>query len=229
MAERKLPVGEGKKRKVGNTEITTCEILGPSIVDLIRAGMRPSMAAQAAGIAKSTVSGWIKRGSEEQWRIENGETPKEIEKPYLEFVQSMMKAEAEAQAGLVVSWFREARQGDWKAAQAFLSKRWPDEWGDSNTMKVEVSGIGGGPIQAQVYHSMEEDEARKRAVLEALVEAGDLPTNVLGAWDGIEDAEIVNVNEGPISEPDQLEDTVHVESSPHTPPEADGISHVVND
>ena len=138
---------EGKKRKVGGEEITTCEILGPSIVDLIRAGMRPSMAAQAAGIAKSTISGWIKRGSEEQWRIENGEEPNKLEKPYLEFVQSMMKAEAEAQAGLVVAWFREARQGDWKAAQAFLAKRWPDEWSDSSTVKLEVTGAGGGPIQ----------------------------------------------------------------------------------
>lgn len=229
MAERKLPVGEGKKRKVGDSEITTCEILGPTIVDLIRAGMRPSMAAQASGIAKSTVSGWVKRGSEEQWRIENGEEPRELERPYLEFVQSMMKAEAEAQAGLVVSWFREARQGDWKAAQAFLAKRWPDDWGDSNTMKVEVSGLGGGAIQAQVHHTVEEDEARKRAVLEALVEAGDLPTNVLNAWDGIEDAEIVDVNEGPISEPYELEAAVQSETSTHPTPEADGVSNMVDD
>lgn len=229
MAERKLPVGDGKKRKVGNTEITTCEILGPTIVDLIRAGMRPSMAAQAAGIAKSTISGWIKRGSEEQWRIEQGEEASDLEKPYLEFVQNMMKAEAEAQAGLVVSWFREARQGDWKAAQAFLAKRWPDEWGDSNTMKVEVSGLGGGAIQATVHHTLEEDEARKRAVLEALVEAGDLPNNVLGAWDGIQDAEIIDVNEGPTSEPYELETAVRSETSTQPPPEADGVSNMVND
>lgn len=228
MAERKLPVGEGKKRKVGNEEITTCEILGPTIVDLIRAGMRPSMAAQAAGIAKSTVSGWIKRGSEEIWRIENGESPRELEKPYLEFVQNMMKAEAEAQAGLVVSWFREARQGDWKAAQAFLAKRWPDEWGDSNSIKVEVSGIGGGPIESRMVHSLEEDEARKRAVLEALVEAGDLPNNVLGAWDGIEDAEVIDVNEGTISEPDELETALRAETSTHAAPETDSVSNVVN-
>lgn len=229
MAERKLPVGDGKKRKVGNMEITTCEILGPTIVDLIRAGMRPSMAAQAAGISKSTVSGWIKRGSEEQWRIGEGEKSLDLEKPYLEFVQSMMKAEAEAQAGLVVSWFREARQGDWKAAQAFLSKRWPDEWGDSNTMKVEVSGLGGAAIQAQIHHTLEEDETRKRAVLEALVEAGDLPNSVLGAWDGIHDAEIIDVNEGPTSEPDELEAAVRAETSPHTSPEADSVPNVVND
>jgi hypothetical protein len=218
MAERKLPVGEGKNRKVGNTQITTCEILGPTIVDLIRAGMRPSMAAQASGISKSTVSGWVKRGSEEIWNIEKGEEPKELEKPYLEFVQGMMKAEAEAQAGLVVSWFREARQGDWKAAQAFLAKRWPDEWGDSNTLKVELSGVGGGPIQAEMQHSVIEDEERKRAVLEALVEAGDLPNNVLNAWDGVIEAEVVDDNTGPTIDADGLETAVRIETPPHTAP-----------
>jgi hypothetical protein len=229
MAERKLPVGGGKKRKVGGEEITTCEILGPSIVDLIRAGMRPSMAAQAAGIAKSTISGWIKRGSEEQWRIENGEEPNKLEKPYLEFVQSMMKAEAEAQAGLVVAWFREARQGDWKAAQAFLAKRWPDEWSDSSTVKLEVTGAGGGPIQSEMRHSLKEDEEKKRAVLEALVEAGDLPPNVLGAWDGIEDAEVIDVNEETTGEPDGMETTMRFDAPPLTPPEADSISDMDDD
>lgn len=224
MAERKLPVGEGRKRKVGDKEITTCEILGPTIVDLIRAGMRPSMAAQAAGLAKSTVSGWIKRGSEEQWRIENGEEPTEIEKPYLEFVQSMMKAEAEAQAGLVVSWFREARQGDWKAAQAFLAKRWPDDWGDSNTMRVEVSGAGGGPIRTEMMHGLKEDEDRKRAVLEALVEAGDLPSNVLSAWDGIEDAEVIDDNTRTVSKPDNMEETMRTDVAALPSPQADSVS-----
>jgi len=33
----------------------------------------------------------------------------------------------------------------------------------------------------------EDDEQRKRAVLAALVEAGDLPSNVLQAWDNGED------------------------------------------
>jgi hypothetical protein len=32
--------------------------------------------------------------------------------------------------------------------------------------------------------SQEDDDARQRAVLAALVEAGDLPRDVLSAWDG---------------------------------------------
>ena len=229
MAERKRAVASGAPRKIGGQSVTTCEILGPTIVDLIRAGMRPGMAAQAAGISKSAVSGWVKRGSEEQWRIEQGEAPTKLEAPYLEFVQSMMKAEAEAQAGLVVSWFREARQGDWKAAQAFLAKRWPDEWGDSNTLKVELTGLGGGAIQTEMRHSLVEDEDRKRAVLAALVEAGDLPNNVLNAWDGTIDAEVIDDITGPIIDTDGLEEAVRTEASPHASPEADSIPDMGND
>lgn len=229
MAERKRAVAGGSPRKIGGQAVTTCEILGPTIVDLIRAGMRPGMAAQAAGISKSAISGWVKRGSEEQWRIEQGEAPTKLEAPYLEFVQSMMKAEAEAQAGLVVSWFREARQGDWKAAQAFLAKRWPDEWGDSNTLKVELTGLGGGAIQTEMRHSLVEDEDRKRAVLAALVEAGDLPNNVLNAWDGTIDAEVIDDITGPIIDTDGLEEAMRTEASPHASPEADSVPDMGND
>lgn len=229
MTERKKAVGDAAPRKIGGVQVTTCEILGPTIVDLIRAGMRPSMAAQAAGISKSAVSGWVKRGSEEQWRIEQGEVPTKLEAPYLEFVQSMMKAEAEAQAGLVVSWFREARQGDWKAAQAFLAKRWPDEWGDSNTLKVELTGLGGGAIQTEMKHSLVEDEDRKRAVLAALVEAGDLPNNVLNAWDGTIDAEVIDDITGPIIDTNGLETAVRTEASPHASPKTDSVPDMEHD
>ena len=140
-----------------------------------------------------------------------------------------MKAEAEAQAGLVVSWFREARQGDWKAAQAFLAKRWPDEWGDSNTLKVELTGLGGGAIQTEMRHSLVEDEDRKRAVLAALVEAGDLPNNVLNAWDGTIDAEVIDDITGPIIDTDGLEEAVRAEASPHASPEADSVPDMGND
>lgn len=229
MAERKLPISEGKNRKINGKEITTCEILGPTIIDLVRAGMRPGMAAQAAGLTKQAVSKWIKRGSEEIWRIENGEDPIPLEEPYRKFVEDMTKAEAEAQGGLVLSWFREARAGDWKAAQAFLAKRWPDEWGDTNTMRLEVTGVNGGAIEATVKHTLEEDELKKRAVLEALVEAGELPSNVLGAWDGIIDAEVIDDNTGTTSPTNELEAAVRTEPATQPAPEADSVPDMDND
>jgi hypothetical protein len=97
---------------------------------------------------------------------------------------------------LVLAWFREARQGDWKAAERFLAKRWPQEWGDNNTVKLEVSAMG-MQSDAPILQSQEEDDSKKRAVLAALVEAGDLPSNVLSAWDkdDVIDAEVVEDDE----------------------------------
>jgi hypothetical protein len=182
-----------RHRKIDGEVITPCEITGPVIIDLIRAGMTASRAAEAAGIGKSTVSGWVSRGITEQTHIDKGGEPNIKEKPYLEFVQNMVKAESESMGALVLSWFKEARAGDWKAAERFLARRWPQEWGDSNTVKVEVSGGFGMTVnEAPAPLALQEDEDRKRAILEALVEAGDLPANVLGAWDGDKDADIID-------------------------------------
>jgi hypothetical protein len=60
-----------------------------------------------------------------------------------------------------------------------------------------------GFVQPEVNQDRElvetNDQDRKRAILEALVESGDLPPNVLSAWDGededIIDAEIVENKE----------------------------------
>jgi len=180
-------------RRVDGEVVTQCEVIGPTIIDLIRAGMTPSRAAEAAGLARSTISGWVKRGIIEQNSIDNGAEPITMEAPYLEFVHGMAKAEAEAMGGLVLAWFKEARAGDWKAAERFLARRWPQEWGDSNTVKVEVSGgIGMGGADAPKPLTLQEDEERKRAILSALVEAGDLPSNVLSAWDGDKDSDVID-------------------------------------
>ena len=198
-SKKKIPIANNSTYKVGGELVTTCDRLGPVINDLIRAGMTPSRAAEATGLSKSTVSGWIKRGMNEQAHIEAGGEPNPSEKPYLTFIEGMIKAEAEAMGGLVLAWFKEARQGDWKAAERFLARRWPQEWGDNNTVKLEVTAAGMFN-QQEVNNDKElievDDNQRKRAILEALVESGDLPENVLSAWDDdIIDAEVIEDNE----------------------------------
>lgn len=174
--------------------VTPCEAIGPAIIDLIRAGINQSRAAEAMGLSRSTVSRWIQRGLIEQDRISKGLEPEELEAPYLDFVQKLLKAEAEAQSALVLSWYKEARAGDWKAAERFLAKRWPQEWGDNNVVKLEVNA--GNPV-AEPAGPPEDDEERKRQILEALVEAGDLPANVLEAW---KNGEVIDTEEVPHEE-----------------------------
>lgn len=221
----KVPnAGQKGRRNVGGELVSPCELLGPTIVELVRAGMRPSAAAQAAGIARSTLSGWIKRGVAENMSIEGGAEPNSIEAPYKKFVDELNKAEAESQAGLVVAWFKEARSGDWKAAKEFLARRWPDEWGGNDTVKVEVSG----GIMGQIEHTHEiapvDDDARKRAVLEALVESGDLPSNVLDAWDGVIDAEVIDDSQESVGSTDRVEEAVRIDASSHSTPETSSVS-----
>lgn len=136
---------------------------GPTVIELIKGGMTPSRAGEVAEVSKNTVGVWIRRGLREQKRIEDGLEPTPSEKIYLDFTLGALKAESEAQAGLVLSWFKEARQGDWKAAERFLAKRWPTEWGDNNTVKLEVSAFSNEPENSRGAQ-LQDDEVRQRAV-----------------------------------------------------------------
>lgn len=172
-----------KSMEAAEGRMTLVARKGSTIIELMKGGLTPTRAAEVAEVSKNTVTTWLKRGLLEQRRIEEGGEPNPNEKIYMDFALGALKAESEAQAGLVLAWFREARQGDWKAAERFLAKRFPQEWGDNNTVKLEVSSMG---IQSDTPKpvSQEDDDARQRAVLAALVEAGDLPRDVLYAWDG---------------------------------------------
>ena len=196
MSEIKNAADYQEAIETADTRMTLVARKGAKIIELMKGGLTPSRAAEVAEISKETVTNWLKRGLSEQRRIEQGIPANPAEKIYMDFALGALKAESEAQSGLVLAWFREARQGDWKAAERFLAKRWPQEWGDNNTVKLEVSSLG---MQTDSMKHIEqgEDESRKRAVLAALVEAGDLPDNVLDAWDkdDVIDAEIVEKNE----------------------------------
>lgn len=181
---------------LADTRMTLVVRKGPTIIELMKGGMTPTRAAEVAEVSRNTVSNWMKRGLIEQRRIEEGLDPDPNEKVYMDFALGALKAESEAQAGLVLAWFREARSGDWKAAERFLAKRFPQEWGDNNTVKLEVSAFGVSG-DTSVRADVQEDDSKKRAVLAALVEAGDLPSNVLDAWDKDEviDAEVIENEE----------------------------------
>ena len=182
--------------EAADVRMTLVARTGATIIELMKGGLTPNRAAEVAEISKATVATWIKRGLTEQRNIESGKDPDPNEKIYMDFALGALKAESEAQSGLVLAWFREARQGDWKAAERFLAKRWPQEWGDNNTVKLEVSALG-MQADSSVHVEQQEDDSRKRAVLAALVEAGDLPETVLQAWDkdDVIDAEIIEKDE----------------------------------
>ena len=67
-----------------------------TICQVVRRGLSYKMAAQAAGIAPRTFHYWIRRGEDEQRRRDQGEQARKSEEPFLQFVQHLDQAKAEA-------------------------------------------------------------------------------------------------------------------------------------
>ena len=54
----------------------------------------------------------------------------------MKFLEAVRQAEAEAEARIVLQW-QKAMPEDWRAAQAFLERRYPERWGKKETHVVE--------------------------------------------------------------------------------------------
>lgn len=93
------------------------------IVDAIRAGCYAQVAAQAAGVGKTTYFDWRARGREARGM----EPVPRSERPYVDFVNQLEKAEADAELRLVVHVVAAAPK-DWRAAIEVLRRRFPERW-----------------------------------------------------------------------------------------------------
>lgn len=110
------------------------------IVDAIRAGSYAEPACRAAGIAESTFYRWLQRGEAEGRGI------------YAEFARAVRRAEAEAELN-AVDVVQAHMPSDWRAAIAFLERRYPARW--RRQTSAEISGPGGGPIETQAKSTVD--------------------------------------------------------------------------
>jgi len=94
------------------------------IIEAIKAGNYYEAACAYAGVSYSTLRGWIVKGE----KAKSGK--------YLKFLEAVRQAEAEAEARIVLQW-QKAMPEDWRAAQAFLERRYPERWGKKETHVVE--------------------------------------------------------------------------------------------
>jgi len=197
------------------------------LLQLIAAGNYQQTAYRAAGISQFTFYDWRKKGYAAREDRASGISLTPIQEEYLDFVNQLDDARAQAEATLVARWYTEAADGDWRAAERFLAKAFPERWSDPAT-RLEITGAHGGPVQqlnAHVNVTNELDGDRQRKVLEALVDAGDLPSNVLDAWDG----ETGDDDEGPIGDADGVEEAVLVDPPPRPASEAASVPVVDDD
>jgi hypothetical protein len=129
----------------------TSEIVD-KICTAIRAGNYAKIAAGMAGISESTYYSWL----------EQAKKP-DAEPEFLEFLESIERAEADAEVAAVIRIRQAADNGTWQAAGWLLERKHGERWGRNDKIRQEISGVNGAPIQLSL-------EEAKKAVLAFLDE-----------------------------------------------------------
>lgn len=131
---------------VGHLPKLTPEVQA-TIVNYVRAGAYIETAAAAAGISKDSFYRWMRRGAREKQRVEKilaedetatfDEVVNEEERRYVEFVDAVEKALAEAELRDLLVIGQAAKAGAWQAAAWRLERKFPERWGRRDRLEVE--------------------------------------------------------------------------------------------
>jgi len=91
----------------------------------MRAGVSGEVAAQAAGIGRTTLYCWKAKGERQARGI------------YRDFAYAIKKAEAEVEI-IAAATVRQAMPTTWQAAAWMLERRWPQRWSKSDRLQLEL-------------------------------------------------------------------------------------------
>jgi hypothetical protein len=115
------------------------------ICDNLRGGCYAVTACARAGIPESDYYDWLQKG-------------RAGKQPYLEFLESVKKAEAEAEAAAIGTVLRvglDPENPNWQAAMTYLERRYPDRWGRRN--RVDTGNADAKPFVVKVVRWGEND------------------------------------------------------------------------
>lgn len=155
------------------------------LLSALKSGNYRSVACKYAGISFQTLRNWIKIA-------ESPDAPVE----YVEFLDALEKAEAQAEVVDISIIRQAAHNGQWQAAAWIRERKNPERWGRRDVSKVELTGADGGPVDVRVGMGVDPAsilglaaalEERARAVE---VEAGH-PGDLLALGPSDLDAEVV--------------------------------------
>lgn len=122
--------------------------IDPDIVkrleDALKVGNYVEDACEYAGLSRYTLYKWLRRGKAEIDRIQEGHKPDPAEDVYVNIVNTIEKARAEAVVRNVTLIQNAARDGSWQAAAWWLERTRPSQFG--RRLATEVSGPDGGPV-----------------------------------------------------------------------------------
>jgi len=100
------------------------------IAQYLRAGNYIETTAALVGIHRDSIYEWLKRGNAEIERVSksNRARIRKKEEIFVEFTDTVKKAQAQAEA-MLVGLIGQAAQKNWTAAAWRLERKYPDKWG----------------------------------------------------------------------------------------------------
>jgi len=100
------------------------------IAQYLRAGNYIETTAALVGIHRDSIYEWLKRGNAEIERVSksNRSRIRKKEEIFVEFTDTVKKAQAQAEA-MLVGLIGQAAQKNWTAAAWRLERKYPDKWG----------------------------------------------------------------------------------------------------
>ena len=99
------------------------------LIEALRSGNYRIDACRAAGIHYNTLLAWEKKGESQK----SGE--------YVEFLEALRSAEAEAVVSKVDIIHGAAMKGDWRASAWFLEHKYPDKWARLDKRAIEEEEV----------------------------------------------------------------------------------------
>jgi hypothetical protein len=148
VAKKTVPAKKpAEPKKVGRTSKLTPEVL-EAIVTSIRLGNYQDHASAASGIGVATFYSWLERGKKERDRLETMKDAeaRPDETPFVEFLEAVEKAKAEAVQRNIGIIQKAASIGSWQAAAWWLERTQTGLYG--RKQQVAVQGVEGGPALA---------------------------------------------------------------------------------
>jgi transposase len=109
------------------------------LLSALKSGNYRTVACQYAGISTATLHNWIKIA-------EGPDAPPE----YVEFLDALNKAEAQAEVVDISIIRQAAHNGQWQAAAWIRERKNPERWGRRDVSKLELTGADGGPVDVRV-------------------------------------------------------------------------------
>lgn len=124
-------------------------------LNYLRLGHYINQACAMVGIAESTYHYWRKTAEEIEDQVQDGSIEEddltESDLLLLEFLESVKRARAEAEAFHLKNIREAGDTGSWQASAWWLERSFPDRWGRKD--RVEVTGKDEGPLVVEVEFS----------------------------------------------------------------------------